>query len=180
MLGETDFLYSRRVDDQLELVLDFQSDSGLFLGWRPEHGDFRCRGVSGEELGNAGVPSADPEDTALSCTDRVWTRVLNGSRTLVRDGFVRGGASALPDWVLGGAESFSAAFGWRSGPRTLLMFRRRPESKRIECQGLPLDTLPSDCTTSDRRRARPRPDAGPGPAAARVRRHFGALRSASG
>ncbi|KAI6243887.1 DOMON domain-containing protein [Aphelenchoides fujianensis] len=131
-LTPDDFVYSRVVGEELEIILDFGTVSYAAIGWRPADLSVDCRKfplVLPSSSGDSVTESAFKAPLhPMSCIDLVWGMVVNGSKLHIRDGYSRGDvATPLPDDHLpGGRQSLTAAFGREvAAERTVVMFRRR-------------------------------------------------------
>ncbi|KAL3114920.1 hypothetical protein niasHT_011356 [Heterodera trifolii] len=135
-----DRIYWRLVGNQLELLLDFRTNSWLSLGWRPLNIPPSCRlfpqmhGTAAEgRHGEDGVQTSGFAKSALSlplhpmdCTDVIMASVLEGTDLLhIADMYSRDRSSPLRDAWLDGEDSLSAAYGLATDDgRTVVMFRR--------------------------------------------------------
>ncbi|KAH7729451.1 DOMON domain-containing protein [Aphelenchoides avenae] len=135
ILSESDFVYSRVVDDQMEIVLDYKTESYVAFGWRPLSIPETCRLFpdlaataleQSTEAKNAGYLKSALEAPLhpMDCTDIVMASVINGSYLHVEDMYTRDRSTPLRDEVVDGEQSLTAAYGVQRDGRTIVAFRR--------------------------------------------------------
>ncbi|KAI6214090.1 hypothetical protein M3Y94_00227600 [Aphelenchoides besseyi] len=145
-LDNNDFLYSRIVKDSLEMIMDYETDSYVALGWRPTNIPKTCRlfpdlshgSASGAASNTSGyctfdfcfcnfeflVESAlDSPLHPMDCTDIVMASVVDG-RTHIEDMYTRDRSTPINDEVLDGEQSLTSVYGIEQNGRTIVMFRR--------------------------------------------------------
>ncbi|KAI6200373.1 hypothetical protein M3Y96_00726900 [Aphelenchoides besseyi] len=121
-LDNNDFLYSRIVKDSLELIMDYETDSYVALGWRPANIPKTCRLFP--DLGYGSVQSAlDFPLHPMDCTDIVMASVVDG-RVHIEDMYTRDRSTPINDEILDGEQSLTSVYGVEQNGRTIVMFRR--------------------------------------------------------
>uniref|UniRef100_A0A914P111 DOMON domain-containing protein n=1 Tax=Panagrolaimus davidi TaxID=227884 RepID=A0A914P111_9BILA len=126
-LNHEDFVYSRLIgNNEIEIILDFNTTGWLAIGWRPLNLDLSCR-----LFPNAGASLVQSALEAplhpMDCTDILVASVVEG-RSRIQDMYTRDRSTPLQDSFLQGRISFSAAFGIERDGRTVVMFRRNIQS----------------------------------------------------
>uniref|UniRef100_A0A914DDS9 DOMON domain-containing protein n=1 Tax=Acrobeloides nanus TaxID=290746 RepID=A0A914DDS9_9BILA len=128
--------------DEVEIILDYKTESYVSIGWRPEHIDTTCRLFPDLEHGyryKREPPTLPPPEfpknngfleSALNaplhpmdCTDIIVGAVKDGY-TRVQDMYTRDRSTPLNDEWFDGEMSLSAAYGIETNGRTIVMFRR--------------------------------------------------------
>uniref|UniRef100_A0A8R1HRB0 EGF-like domain-containing protein n=1 Tax=Caenorhabditis japonica TaxID=281687 RepID=A0A8R1HRB0_CAEJA len=147
-LSAEDRVYSRRVDNEVEVIMDFSTKSWLYLGWRPTELSTSCRlfpiledtrGRSNEmdEVArrefvakpvmpkNNGYTELGLKSSLhpMDCVDVIMTSVRKG-RLFISDFYSRDRSTPLEDYWYDGEMSLSAAYGTQVDDRTIVMFRR--------------------------------------------------------
>ncbi|KAE9552454.1 hypothetical protein FO519_004339 [Halicephalobus sp. NKZ332] len=136
-LNGEDFVYSRIVGEDVEIILDFNTTGWVSIGWRPIGLDPTCRlfpdlgfpksrrfrQVHGYAdsgfLKSAFLSPLHPMD----CTDIISATVVDG-RSRIQDMYTRDRSTPLRDTYFEGEFSLTAAFGVERDGRTVVMFRR--------------------------------------------------------
>ncbi|KAI1715744.1 SGS domain-containing protein [Ditylenchus destructor] len=135
-LNKHDVLYSRVVKNQVEIVLDFQTQSYVALGWRPLQIPSTCRlfpdlastsdGGDKKNSANSGYlqSALNAPLHAMDCTDIVMASIVDGNFLHIEDMYTRDRSTPLSDSWLDGEQSLSAAYGVQTEDRSVVMFRR--------------------------------------------------------
>ncbi|KAI6173861.1 DOMON domain-containing protein [Aphelenchoides besseyi] len=127
-----DFVYSRVIGNELEVILDFDTVSYAAIGWKPINLTNECRTFPLNSIENGGFTESafNAPLHPMSCADVVYAMVIDDTKLHIRDAYSRGDTSTpLPDEHFNGVNSLSAAFGIQIVGRTIVMFRRPISSK---------------------------------------------------
>ncbi|KAI6210558.1 DOMON domain-containing protein [Aphelenchoides besseyi] len=122
-----DFVYSRVIGNELEVILDFDTVSYAAIGWKPINLTNECRTFPLNSIENGGFTESafNAPLHPMSCADVVYAMVIDDTKLHIRDAYSRGDTSTpLPDEHFNGVNSLSAAFGIQIVGRTIVMFRR--------------------------------------------------------
>uniref|UniRef100_A0A914YMR3 DOMON domain-containing protein n=1 Tax=Panagrolaimus superbus TaxID=310955 RepID=A0A914YMR3_9BILA len=151
-LNSEDFVYSRLIDNEVEVILDFNTTGWISIGWRPLKLDTSCRlfpdiGLprsrsfrQTDSKQNGFIKSALQAPLhAMDCTDIIVASVIDG-RSRIQDMYTRDRSTPLPDTFFEGENSLTAAFGIERDGRTVVMFRRNV--REIEPSDHPLGPGP--------------------------------------
>ncbi|CAB3404460.1 unnamed protein product [Caenorhabditis bovis] len=159
-LSADDHIYSRQIENEVEVILDFKTTSWASLGWRPtelstscrlfpiledtrgkptqmnmvDRREFVAKPVMPDNNGFAEIGLKAPLH-AMDCVDIVMGSVKNG-RALISDFYSRDRSTPLEDYWYEGEMSLSASYGIEVDGRTIIMFRR--ETREFEPTDHPL------------------------------------------
>ncbi|CAA91258.3 EGF-like domain-containing protein [Caenorhabditis elegans] len=147
-LSANDRIYSRRVDNEVEVIMDFDTKNWLSIGWRPTELSTSCRlfpiledtrGRSNEmdEIArrefvakpvmpkNNGFTELGLKSSLhpMDCVDVIMASVRN-DRLFISDFYSRDRSTPLEDYWYDGEMSLSAAYGTQQDGRSIVMFRR--------------------------------------------------------
>ncbi|UMM16653.1 hypothetical protein L5515_013572 [Caenorhabditis briggsae] len=147
-LSANDRIYSRRVENEVEVILDFDTQNWLSLGWRPTELSTSCRLFPILEDTRGRISEMDqmarrefvakpvmPKNNGftelglksslhpMDCVDVIMASVRNG-RLFLSDFYSRDRSTPLEDYWYDGEMSLSAAYGTQQDGRSIVMFRR--------------------------------------------------------
>uniref|UniRef100_A0AC34QB97 Uncharacterized protein n=1 Tax=Panagrolaimus sp. JU765 TaxID=591449 RepID=A0AC34QB97_9BILA len=135
-LNGQDFIFSRVVGADVEIILDFNTTGWVAIGWRPVDLDTICRlfpdlGVQSrryrqihDHRESGFVKSAfDAPLHPMDCVDMVSATVIDG-RSKIQDMYSRDRSTPLLDKYFDGEFSLTAGFAVERDGRTIFMFRR--------------------------------------------------------
>ncbi|CAD5226256.1 unnamed protein product [Bursaphelenchus xylophilus] len=131
-LTKDDLLYSRVLKDELEVILDFKTESYVALGWRPTNIPRSCRlfpnldNKKEESSQTAGYAKSalDASLHGMDCTDIIMASVVHGDFLHIEDMYTRDRSTPISDNILDGEQSLTTAYGIQRNERTIVMFRR--------------------------------------------------------
>ncbi|CAD5229385.1 unnamed protein product [Bursaphelenchus okinawaensis] len=127
-ISTNDFVYTRVVDSNVEMIFDVEDTDSLLVGLRPKHIRNGCLGWVEQYFGQNAINYTEHGKTSLSlpfsCVDVIYATVTSDNFVLVQDGFVYSNHTFIPDTQVYGNTSFEAAFVWKIAGRLVVMIRR--------------------------------------------------------
>ncbi|KAI6175877.1 DOMON domain-containing protein [Aphelenchoides bicaudatus] len=134
-LQNGDSLFSRVIKDQVEIIMDYETESYVALGWRPHKISKTCRQFpdlnkersdsrQGAKTSGYLQSTLDSSLHPMDCSDIVMASVVDNSFLHIEDMYTRDRSTPLADELLDGEQSITAAYGIQKDGRTIVMFRR--------------------------------------------------------
>ncbi|CAD5219518.1 unnamed protein product [Bursaphelenchus okinawaensis] len=131
-LTKDDFMYTRVLKDEIEIVLDFKTESYVAIGWRPTNIPRTCRlfpnldnkKEKNSETSGYAQSALDSPLHGMDCTDIMMASVADGDLIHIEDMYTRDRSTPISDNLLDGEQSLTTAYGKQKDGRTIVMFRR--------------------------------------------------------